>query len=140
MSGTRVFIRLPREDQFGPYVCPENVDVVECARQALRLRTDSPRTSDRSQNGAKLANYNLWIQLPEIPEEYENKYVLLLVSTEGEKQPTVYVYAVWMKEETVSLDEIRAFVCSVYGSSSFDKDSLYFYDDKEDQSTPEKGK
>ena len=132
MSGTRVFIHLPQEDQFGPYICPENVDVVECARKALR--SDSPRPSDHR---VKLANYNIWIQLPEIPEEYENKHVLLVVSAEDEKQPTVHVYVVWMKEEAISLEEVRGFVCSVYRLS---KHSLHFYEDMEDQSPSERGK
>ena len=136
MSGTRVFILLPEEGRFGPYICPENLDVVECARKALR--SDSPRTSDH-RLGAKLANYNVWVQLPEIPEKYENKHVLLLVSTEGEKQPTVNVYVVWMKEEAISMDEVRDFACSVYGPSSFDKDSLCSYEDQS-ASTSERGK
>lgn len=136
MSGTKVFICLPQEDRFGPYICPENIDVVEYAREAIR--SDSPRISDHR---AKLANYNIWVQLPEIPEEYENKHVLLLVSTGGKGQRTVYVYVVWMKEETISLDDIRAFVCSVYGPSSFDKDSLRLYsEDTEHQSPSERGK
>ena len=136
MPGTRVFIRLPQEDQFGPYICPENVDIVECAREALR--SDSPRSSDHQ---AKLADCDLWVQLPEIPEEYKNKYVLVFVSAEGEKQHTVYVYVVWMKEETISLDEVGGFVCSVYGSSAFDKESLRFCEDTaEDQSPSERGK
>lgn len=137
MAGTRIFIRLPQEDQFGPYICPENVNVIEYTRKALR--SDSLRPSDHR---AKLADYNIWVQLPEIPEEYENTHVLLLVSAEGEKQHTVYVYVVWMKEETISLDEVRGFVCNVYGPSAFDKESLRFYEDTaedQDQSPSERG-
>jgi hypothetical protein len=121
----RLFIHVPNEDQYGPFVCLNNADVVECTRRILR-------SCDRE----KLSiDGDVCFELPRIPCGLE--YALVVVGAKDK----IHVYVVEIKEEAVSLNEIRSFVYSVYGASSFSKDSLCPYGkDKADQNSSEKGR
>ena len=123
---TRLFVHVPNEDQYGPFVCRKNTDVVECTRRILQ-----------SYDRERLIDSDVCFELPKIPNDLA--YALLLVSVKDKRLRTVHAYVVEIKEDAVSLDEIRNFVNATYGPSSFDKDSLRPYEeDKDDQNSPEK--
>jgi hypothetical protein len=122
---TRFFIHVTNEDQYGPFFCRrKNADVVECTRRILQ-------SCDRE---TLSINGDVCFELPKIPCDLQ--YVLVVVAAKAQ----MHVYVVEMKEEAVSLNDIRSFVYATYGPISFNKDSLRPYgEDKADQNSSEKG-
>ena len=80
---TRLFVHVPNEDQYGPFVCHKNI--VECTRRILQ-----------SYDRERLIDSDICFELPQIPSDLE--YALLLVSAKDKRQRTVNVYVVEMKE------------------------------------------
>lgn len=121
---TRLFIHVPNEEQYGPFVYSENADVVECTRRIFQSHDREKLSIDG----------DVFFELPKIPCDLE--YTVLIVSSKNK----AHVYVVEMKEDAVSLNEIRNTVYAVYGPSSFDRDSLRPYEgDKADQNSSDKG-
>ena len=128
-----VFIHLPHKHQYGPFSCPDDVDVGTYARRIIH---SSPRPGHPSK--LAIVDCDIWVQLPKIADDC--KHVLLLVSTKDKGINAVHVYVVEMKEDTISADEVRSFVRGVYGPTSIGNDSLCSYRDQQDQILSEKGK
>ena len=126
-TSSRLFIHVQNEEQHGPFLLRKNADVIECTRRILSQSFEREKLS---------IDGDICFELPRIPCDLE--YALVVVNTA--KENNTHVYVVEMKEEAVSLDEIRSFVYAVYGPSSFSKDSLRPYEeDKADHNSPEKG-
>ena len=124
-TSSRLFIHVQNEEQCGPFGVTENADVVECTHRILSKSFEREKLN---------IDGDICLELPRIPCDLE--YSLVLVTA----KENTHVYVVEMKEEAVSLDEIRSYMYAVYGSSSFSKDSLRPYEeDKADQSSSEKG-
>ena len=123
-TSSRLFIHVQNEEQYGPFL-GKNADVVECTRRILSQSFEREKLN---------IDGDICLELPRIPCDLE--YSLVLVTA----KESTHVYVVEMKEEAVSLDEIRSYMYAVYGPSSLSKDSLRPYvEDKADHSSSEKG-
>ena len=124
-TSSRLFIHVQNEEQYGPFLLRKSADVIECTRRILSQSFEREKLS---------IDGDICLELPRIPCDLE--YALVVVTA----KENTHVYVVEMKEEAVSLDEIRSSMYDVYGPSSFSKDSLRPYEeDKADQNSSEKG-
>lgn len=107
---TMLFVHVPHQHlgQFGPFSCSKGIDELGVAQYARTLLDSTAQLHDRRQ---KLANYDIWIELPKIPDQYKDRHVLLLFK----RGPTVHVYVVGMERDTISERKIRNFLGSIYG-------------------------